>query len=190
MKDIEPNFQNEKDQGFINGNLSKKRYNFLLTFNAFYGKFQITLGGRFVAQQFEQAVTVHLLTNITQDDDTEQFDFDLPGRLVIVNDNIYLRYVEDDNGQSTPVTFKLNGEDDVVLTRSGENGLKFHFLTGKAVTTQYRTPYGIMAVEVATTDLSVRLSDDLSAGRIAIDYQLLAGEQLIGDYQIRLHFTA
>ncbi|HAT54152.1 MAG TPA: DUF1934 domain-containing protein [Lactobacillus sp.] len=143
-----------------------------------------------MTEHLEQDVTVHLLTNITQDDQTEQFDFDLPGRLVIVNGNVYLRYVEDDNGQPTPVTFKLNGQNDVTLTRSGENGLKLHFLTGKAVTTQYRTPYGTMAVEVATSGLSVRLSDDLSAGRIAVDYQLLAGEQLIGDYQIRLHFTA
>lgn len=143
-----------------------------------------------MAQRFEQPVTVQLQTNITQDGETEQFDFNLPGRLIVINGTVYLRYIENDDGKESPVTFKLNQEDDVVLTRGGDNDLRLHFLEGKAVTTNYRTPYGMMSVEVATSAVSARISEDLSTGRIAVDYQLLAGEQLIGDYQIRLQFTA
>lgn len=142
-----------------------------------------------VAQQFEQTVTVYLQTNITQAGETEQFDFTLSGRLVMVNDTLYLRYVEDDNGTPTPVTFKLTSSEDITLTRSGDNGLRLHFLDGQAVTTSYRTPYGTMSIEVATAQLNVRLNDDLSAGRIAVDYELMAGKSLIGDYQIRLQFA-
>ncbi|GKT03088.1 DUF1934 domain-containing protein [Furfurilactobacillus entadae] len=179
------------------GNLSEMRYNFLLAYIVVSDDFNdnrpgdaCVKRGMSVSERLEQGVTVHLVTNIKQDGETETFDFTVPGRLILINGSAYLRYAEEDQGKTTQVTFKLNGHHDVLLTRSGETGLRLHFLAGKAVKTTYQTAYGPLNIEVATSGLNAALADDLSSGRINVDYQLLAGESLLGDYQIRLQFTA
>ncbi|MDZ7834573.1 MAG: DUF1934 domain-containing protein [Alkalibacterium sp.] len=53
----------------------------------------------------------------------------------------------------------------------------------------YRTPAGIIPLRVTTNDLRVSYYDRPFAGRVWVDYTLSANKQILGEYQIRLHFT-
>ncbi|MBZ5943036.1 DUF1934 domain-containing protein, partial [Weissella cibaria] len=78
----------------------------------------------------------------------------------------------------------------VLLTRSSESEMRLRFANGKRIEARYRTPYGLFPIETVTPFLEIELQEGPLAGRVNIDYQLFAGEQLIGNYKIRLQFTA
>ncbi|KRK70427.1 DUF1934 domain-containing protein [Lacticaseibacillus nasuensis] len=140
-------------------------------------------------------ITLHLETYVTQDDGTEKHVFDEPGTLVQLGDTLYIRYREIDEAAGTdyPVTMKLRGDGDIQLTRGGsadDTQLKLHFANERRVLTRYRTPYGIIPVETITPRLDVRLTDSPLAGEIYVEYQLNANGAHLGDYRLRLLFTA
>ena len=137
-------------------------------------------------------VAIHLETQARQDDDTANYALDVDGQLVQMGDAFYLRYkeVNDDAPEPIPVTIKLAANGDVVLTRSAENRLRLHFSNGKRVRTHYQTPMGMLPVETVTPMLRVRLRERPFSGEVNVDYDLYAGEQLLGNYKLRLQFTA
>ncbi|BDZ29930.1 DUF1934 domain-containing protein [Lactiplantibacillus sp. WILCCON 0030] len=137
-------------------------------------------------------VAIHLETQATQDGDTANYALDVDGQLVQMGDAFYLRYkeVSDATTEPIPVTIKLAANGDVVLTRSAENRLRLHFSNGKRIQARYRTPMGVLPVETVTPMLQVRLRERPFSGAVNIDYELYAGEQLIGQYKLRLQFTA
>ncbi|MFD1420474.1 DUF1934 domain-containing protein [Lactiplantibacillus songbeiensis] len=137
-------------------------------------------------------VAIHLETQAVQDGDAANYALDVDGQLVQMGDAFYLRYKEasKDQGQPVPVTIKLAANGDVVLTRSAENRLRLHFSNGKRVQARYRTPMGILPVDTVTPLLQVRLRERPFSGEVNINYDLYAGEQLIGNYKLRLQFTA
>ncbi|MFC6182614.1 DUF1934 domain-containing protein [Lactiplantibacillus daowaiensis] len=137
-------------------------------------------------------VAIHLETQAVQDGEAANYALDVDGQLVQMGDAFYLRYqeVSDDHPEPIPVTIKLAANGDVVLTRSAENRLRLHFANGKRVQARYRTPMGILPVETVTPLLQVRLRERPFSGEVNINYQLYAGEQRIGDYKLRLQFTA
>lgn len=85
---------------------------------------------------------------------------------------------------------KIDGDGNVLLTRSSESEMRLRFANGKRIEARYRTPYGLFPIETVTPFLEIELQEGPLAGRVNIDYQLFAGEQLIGNYKIRLQFTA
>jgi len=137
-------------------------------------------------------VAIHLETQAVQDGDAANYVLDVDGQLVQMGDAFYLRYKEEskDQEQPIPVTIKLAANGDVVLTRSAENRLRLHFSNGKRVQARYRTPMGILPVDTVTPLLQVRLRERPFSGEVNINYDLYAGEQLIGNYKLRLQFTA
>jgi len=141
-------------------------------------------------------VAIHVETQAKQDGDTANYALDVDGQLVQMGDAFYLRYQEVNQeadqaaNEPIPVTIKLAADGDVVLTRSAENRLRLHFSNGKRVQARYRTPMGILPVDTITPLLQVRLRERPFSGEVNINYDLYAGEQLIGNYKLRLQFTA
>ncbi|MFB9770692.1 DUF1934 domain-containing protein [Lactiplantibacillus modestisalitolerans] len=137
-------------------------------------------------------VAIHLETRAVQDGEAADYALDVDGQLVQMGSAFYLRYkeVSDDQPDPIPVTIKLAANGDVVLTRSAENRLRLHFSNGKRVRAHYQTPMGILPVETVTPMLQVRLRERPFSGAVNVDYDLYAGEQLLGNYKLRLQFTA
>ncbi|MTV82954.1 DUF1934 domain-containing protein [Secundilactobacillus folii] len=137
-------------------------------------------------------VGIHLTTHTVQDGQSSDYALDVEGQIVQIGETIYLRYQEpetDDENGSVPVTMKFLPNGDVALTRSGENHLRMHFSAGKRIRATYRTPYGLIPIETVTPQLRVGFHERPFGGSAAIDYLLYAGEQLLGNYEIRLQFT-
>jgi uncharacterized beta-barrel protein YwiB (DUF1934 family) len=135
-------------------------------------------------------VRVNLVTTIEQDGQQQQFKFDEPGQLVLVNGHYYLRYHETDQHTSVPVTFRFDDDQTVMLSRSSENRLRIMFNAKQDYETHYKTAYGMMKLIVKTQRLLTDLDLMNAYGKLAIDYELHAQGQLIGKYQIRLQFNA
>ena len=64
---------------------------------------------------------IKVQTKVTQNNETEDFVFDLPGQVVKMGDTLYIRYKEiQQDGQEVPVTVKVMPDSQVQLIRSGE----------------------------------------------------------------------
>jgi len=128
-------------------------------------------------------------TTSKQQDDYNHHLFEDIGRVVYMNDSYYIRYEEDFNGERVPVTIKILSDGKVDLIRQSTPVTRLHFDNEKPTMTQYKTPAGIMHLEVVTNDLKIGYYDQPFAGRVKIEYSLYVGGQLLGDHKILLRFT-
>lgn len=136
-------------------------------------------------------VKIKLQTQVTQKNETEDFVFDLDGQVVQMNGTLYIRYKEvQPDGQEFPVTMKITPDSQIQLIRSGEARMRMRFAYKKSVETSYKTPYGMFLVTTFTNDLHVSLKDRPFSGTVMIDYALVMGGEKVGDYKLRLEFTA
>lgn len=135
-------------------------------------------------------VQIHLTTAIDQEDQHDDFVFDIEGQLVQMGKTLYLRYIEETVEQGrVPVTIKIMPNGDIKLTRSGQNRLQLNFRRGHRLSAQYKTPYGLMNIDTVTPLLNVKIAERPLRGELKIDYLLYGGDQLLGKYNIRLQFT-
>lgn len=136
-------------------------------------------------------VSIKLATKVTQQQNTEDFYFELAGQLVTIGDTLYIRYQEvQEDGQKIPVTIKIMPDGAVQLTRSGDMRIRLKFIYREMVNTSYNTPYGTMLFSTYTKNLRVSLKDRPASGKIVIEYDLYMADEQIGNYQINLDFTA
>ena len=143
-----------------------------------------------MSQTQKQAVQLSLTTTVRQDDDVETFNFDTVGELLVKNDQVYLRYTETIAEQQTQVRFKFE-PNSVRLHRTGDGQqTQLVFTPGKQVPAFYQTPAGQMHLTTVTTQLDKTINLDKAQGEVTIDYQLIAHEQVVGDYALRLQFQA
>ncbi|UQS87064.1 DUF1934 domain-containing protein [Nicoliella spurrieriana] len=135
---------------------------------------------------------IHLETRVSQEGEHSDFLFDVEGQLARVGKSFYLRYQEDDpqTGTKIPVTFKLDDNGEVRLTRAAANRLQVRFAEGRKFTDRYHTPYGLMNMEAETTKLAYQYQDKPARGNLRVEYRLFSGANLLGDYKIRLQFSA
>lgn len=131
-------------------------------------------------------VTLKLTTVIRQEGDEETFTFEEYGTITPMGDTLYLRYIENQAGLETPVTFKMTPAGEVSLKRSGQSDVRLQFAPDATIPTRYVTPQGSMSIDVRTNDLKTVLDEDF--GHVNVAYSLLAGETLLGDYSLELHF--
>lgn len=136
-------------------------------------------------------VSIKLATKVTQQQETQDFYFDLTGQLVTIGDTLYIRYQEvQEDGQKIPVTIKIMPDGGVQLTRSGEMRMRLKFVYREMINTSYNTPYGTMLFSTYTKNLRVSLKDRPTSGKLLIEYDLYMADEQIGNYQINLDFTA
>ncbi|MGN1279641.1 MAG: DUF1934 domain-containing protein [Limosilactobacillus sp.] len=134
-------------------------------------------------------VKVKLKTTMKQDGQQETFQFEEDGEFIVLNDKYYLRYLEHQNGQTTPVQFRLD-DMEVHLHRQGTTETWLVFDETQPTITRYRTEYGIMQLQVLTSQLDKKLDPLAATGHLSLRYRLQASGQEIGSYQIELQFAA
>jgi uncharacterized beta-barrel protein YwiB (DUF1934 family) len=137
-------------------------------------------------------VRVQLETWVTQDGQAEHHQFDEAGQMVQIGDTIYVRYTEP-TGDKLPVTIKIKGDNQVGLTRGSSDGtthMHMDFMAEKEIQAQYRTPYGIIPVSTVTPRLDVLFTTEPLSGQVYLEYRLKANGEHLGDYRMRLLFTA
>ena len=143
-----------------------------------------------MSQTQKQMVQLSLTTTVRQDDDVETFNFDTEGELLVKNDHVYLRYTETIAEQQTKVRFKFE-PDSVHLHRTGDGQqTQLVFVLEQQVPAFYQTPTGQMHLATYTTQLQTAIDSEKAQGKIAIDYQLIANDQIVGEYALRLQFQA
>lgn len=135
-------------------------------------------------------MAVHLTTSMTMGGETEHFEFTESGQLIRLNGGqVYLRYVEHQDGQETPVQFRLDG-DAVQLSRRGPRETRLVFRKDVETTTRYQTEYGIIHLGVDTQELVKEVDFTGQQGQISVRYQLKNNGQVLGTYRIELQFQA
>jgi len=132
-----------------------------------------------------------LETTIVQDEEVFKNSFDEMGRIVLMNDNYYLRFKEsnDDGEDGVATLIKIEQDGVVNLTRHGAQKTRLTFNDEEDTYTKYQTPAGVMQLRVETTRSSISYNDQPFQGEVAIDYVLYSENQPLGTYQLRLRFT-
>ncbi|WP_459128222.1 YwiB family protein [Latilactobacillus curvatus] len=146
-----------------------------------------------MASQSGIPVKVHLETQIQQDGQLEKHVFDEDGQVVKMGESLYLRYLEHGGEQATAVRFKLAADGQIQLTRGTEEDetqLRLYFKQGEDLGSIYQTKYGNMPVLTTTTHLLSMVKEQPVSGEITVHYQLAINNQAVGDYKLRLIFTA
>ena len=113
-------------------------------------------------------VKVSLKTKMTQDGKSDHYHFEEDGQFVTLeNGQHYLRYVEHQGSQATPVQFRL-APDEIHLIRNGAQKTHFRFANGSEHLTHYQTEYGRIALRVVTNRLAADLNLAAVAGHVEI----------------------
>lgn len=143
-----------------------------------------------MSNEARKNVQIKMNTEITQEGEVENFSFDEPGKISCVNKQIYLSFYEHSDDQSILVTLKINEDKTITLTRNATQRLRLIFNQNEIVDNLYRTEYGPIQLQTMTKRLDYQLADDFSNGEVSVDYNLLSGEQIFGEYKLRLQFFA
>lgn len=134
-------------------------------------------------------VKVKIQTHIEQDGKSESFSFNEDGQLFKMGSTVYIRYQETNPLGTIPVTMKLAGDGTVQLRRHASSDLRLVFDIKKQILTKYRTPAGLIDITTDTKMVNFKYSELPLNGDVAIDYALIAGEEVVGQYKIRLQFA-
>lgn len=133
---------------------------------------------------------IKVQTKVMQNNETEDFVFDLPGQVVKMGDTLYIRYKEiQPDGQEIPVTVKVTPDSQVQLIRSGDARMRMRFAYREKMETSYKIPYGMFMITTYAQNLHVSLKDRPFSGIITIDYSLYMKKEKVGDYHMVLEFT-
>ena len=130
-----------------------------------------------------------LETTIFQEEEVFQNAFDEMGRIVSMNDNYYLRFVEKNEEEEVPTVIKISPKGNVQITRHAEYRTHLIFDEAADTYTNYETPAGLLKMRIETKRMDLTYQSSPFAGEIEIDYLIYAGERILGSYQIRLRFT-
>ena len=130
-----------------------------------------------------------LETTIVQEEEVFKHSFDEMGRIVLMNDNYYIRFEEEQDGEKISNLIKLQRDGTVNLTRYGENQTRLVFNHQEDTFTKYATPTGIMSLRVKTNRLEMGYNDQPFAGEVEVDYVIYLEDYPLGTYQLRLRFT-
>lgn len=136
-----------------------------------------------------KAARIILETTIFQEDEVFKNTFDEMGRIVSINGNYYLRFVEKNSDIEIPTLIKIFPNGNINIIRNAENKTRLEFNEKEYTYTNYHTPAGIMKMRVQTNRIDSSYQNTPFAGDIEIDYLLSVGEKELGSYQIRLRFT-
>lgn len=120
--------------------------------------------------KFRMVVTNHQ----TMDSETDIITETGTGSLREAGGVWYVKYKAD----SVSVMIKVSG-DIVHVKRSGEFGTDIDYIKNKKTQFPYKTPYGVMDMEVYTKNIRSALS--MLGGVITLDYDLIAGSGVIGN---------
>ncbi len=131
-----------------------------------------------------------LETTIVQEGEVFKNSFDEMGRIVLMNDNYYLRFEETNGDEEGVVTLvKIDADGVVQVTRHTENKTRLTFDQERDTMTSYQTPTGIMQMRVHTERMASSFQETPFAGEVDVDYVIYLEDYPLGNYQMRLRFT-
>lgn len=130
-----------------------------------------------------------LETTIVQEGEVFKHSFDEMGRIVLMNDNYYIRFEENQGEEKNSTLIKLQSDGIVNLTRHGQNKTRMTFNDQEDTFTNYATPTGIMPLRVETNHLKMGYTNQPFAGEVEVDYAIYLEDYPLGTYQLRLRFT-
>ncbi|QJS97757.1 hypothetical protein AMBR_FBHANALA_00646 [Dolosigranulum pigrum] len=137
-----------------------------------------------------QVAEVNMSVKSKQAGQVNEHQFEDRGRFAQMKGHYYIKFDEVLDEQVTPVTVKINQSgEEVTLIRHAEQTTRLVFSSTQPTSVNYRTPAGIIQLVVQTNHLMTTLKQQPTAGEVQVDYQLLSGEEKLGDYELRLHFT-
>ncbi|USS84871.1 DUF1934 domain-containing protein [Fructilactobacillus myrtifloralis] len=127
-------------------------------------------------------------TILHQAGEQEEYNFTGTGQLVQLGETIYLRFNEQNESPAVPVTYKIDGDESLRISRRGESHLTLHLEPGRRTNNVDVTPYGKLELAAETTSLQLAIDLEQRTGSIAADYQIFTDGTEVGNHQIRLHF--
>ena len=133
-------------------------------------------------------IVVKVETIRKQDGEVSKYTETFNGQYVKMGSNIYLRYQEKhDQHEDATVTFKITDDGEVQLNRQqGEMKMRLYFASQKRVS----TTYGVIPIETLTNKINISKKDMPISAKVEVDYLLYSQEKIVGEYKIRLQFTA
>jgi uncharacterized beta-barrel protein YwiB (DUF1934 family) len=145
-----------------------------------------------VSEKLTEGLPVRILleTTVTQEGEVFKHSFDEMGRIVLMNDNYYLRYKESKaEGEGVATMIKISSSDEVQITRHGETKTRLTFNGDADTYSNYKTPQGILEMRIQTTHMSLSYNEQPFAGEVDVDYTIYVQDVPLGTYQLRLRFT-
>ncbi|MDO5457691.1 MAG: DUF1934 domain-containing protein [Atopococcus tabaci] len=137
-----------------------------------------------------QTCAVKLTTRHRMEDEMDEFYFEQMGQLVQVNGNYYIQFViENEEDEDLSVTFKIARDGSVTLIRRGSNSSRMRFNAEKNTSMRYHIPEGSVLIDIDTQHVRIEYQNQPFSGKVTISYDLYSGPQLIGNYDLELHFT-
>ena len=109
-----------------------------------------------------------LETIIVQENEVFRNTFDEMGRIVSMNDNYYLRFVETDEENEIPTVIKITPEGNISITRHAENKTRLEFNEEEYTYTNYHTPAGLIKMRVKTKRIDSTYQQSPFAGNIKL----------------------
>ncbi|MGM9968259.1 MAG: DUF1934 domain-containing protein [Rummeliibacillus sp.] len=134
-------------------------------------------------------VKIKIITTITQPGtETEKFELWSEGKIMQKNDQIYLQYEEIQEDQRMNTTLRF-GQEDAIIMRNGDVKMRMPFVLGQVRRGHYNSEYGQLPIVTKTKEMKFEPSETIQNGRFYLQYELIIGEQSVGDYCLELNYT-
>lgn len=143
-----------------------------------------------MTNDYAKAVKIKLITKIRPiEGEPETYEMWLQGSYIEKLDNAYLRYEEVQDGQSIRTTMKL-GNDQALIIRGGAVNMRLPLNKHDEQLGNYESEFGSLPVITRTHALEFqRQSSDEKSGRFSVQYDLIMGGQMVGNYTVNIQFT-
>lgn len=116
--------------------------------------------------------------------DQENHELSLTGQFIVKKGSYYLKYEEQQNGQSVQTTAKM-GTKDALILRSGTVSMRLPFIEKGERPGNYGSGPASFNLLVKTTQLEF----NEQAGRFHVAYELHAEGSLLGTYELTITYT-
>lgn len=127
---------------------------------------------------------IHVKQQITNEEGTETFEFDVEGTL-LKKLNTYILYNEYIEDIRTQVRVKIE-HDQVRINRKGDLSLDFLFVPFETTQNMYHMANQKTVMEVTTNQLIMDIND--TAGHLYIQYTIMNNNTVLGSYTYELNY--
>lgn len=136
-----------------------------------------------MSQPLKKRVNIRLLSTIHHPDvETETFDIQTIGELILKGNQPYLVYEEEQDEKNVRTTVKLS-EKSALIMRSGGVKMRLPFENGELQTGSYDTVYGTLMITTNTKHLH------FEEGHFQVEYELIINDEVTGTYTLELIYT-
>lgn len=143
-----------------------------------------------MAQPPTAPVKLKLITTIThKGQKPEKIELWSTGTIMRKRDQVYLQYEEilEDKKMKTTLRF---GENDAIIMRNGDIKMRLPFTLHAFQRGHYEAAFGTMPIMTLTKKMAFdEAKDGSNSGRFFVHYELLAGDESVGDYVLELTYT-